>query len=147
MNNFPHVRCEVSLKIILKDKQGKTLILKTEKNSSLNGFYDLPGGRIRENEVKLPVIKILKREIKEELGSSIVYKVIERPISIGRHKNLKKEDVLWIFFTAEFKRGKIVLSDEHIGYDWVKITKANYKKYFIKGAREGMAHYLTGKLQ
>jgi 8-oxo-dGTP pyrophosphatase MutT (NUDIX family) len=147
MNNFPHACCEIGLKLILKNKQGKILILKTSKDSSLKGFYDLPGGRIIKKEIELPFIKTLQREIREEIGPDVFYKINETPVAISRHEKLDKEKVLCIFFEGKFKKGKIVLSDEHIGYDWVRITKTNYKKYFIKGTREAMTHYLTGKLQ
>ena len=142
---------EVSLKFIVKDKAGRILVLKMPKTSSMAGFYDFPGGRIKESEKSAPFSKIIKRELNEELGDKVDLKIIETPVAICRHNYLlkttkKKQYIFWIFFEARFKDGEIKLSDEHEDYSWIKLTKNNYKKYFVKGPLEGMTHYLTHKL-
>ncbi len=138
---------QVSLKIILKNKKGEILALKTPKSSSLAGYYDLVGGRIREGEMRSSIKKIIDREIKEEIGDRIKYKLKEIPVAIGRHSYFshtyqKKIPVFWIFFEALYLGGEIKVSSEHIGYSWLKVNQTNLKKFFIKGSLEGMSHYL-----
>ncbi len=141
----------VSLKFIVKDKKGRILLLKMPANSSMAGFYDFPGGRISKNEVDSPFSKIIKRELCEELGNKFSYKIAEIPVAISRHDYVskitnKKQYIFWVFFEANLNKGEITLSEEHEDYSWIKITKRNYKKYFIRGPLKGMKHYLMHKL-
>lgn len=141
----------VSLKFIINDKKGRILILKMPQNSSMAGFYDFPGGRIRQNEKSLSFKKIIKRELREELGKGFICKVVEIPVAISRHAYAfkatnQKQYIFWVFFEAKFKGGKIILSKEHESFTWAKLTKNNVKKYFIRGPHEGINHYLTHKL-
>ena len=141
----------VSLKLVFKDKDERILILKMPENSSMAGFYDLPGGRIKKEEKESPFLEIIKREIHEELGNKIIYKIFETPVAIGRHTYIskltnKKQYIFWVLFEGRLDGGKIILSNEHEDYDWVNLNKKNYKKYFIKGPLEGMTNYLTHKL-
>ncbi len=115
------------------------------------GYYDFPGGRINKTELTIPLPKLIKRELNEELGNTVRYKLNEQPVAIGRHwynsKLLrKKQDVLWVFFEANYTRGKIKISTEHTIYRWVKITKKNASVYFTRGALRGIKNYLTHKL-
>ena len=140
---------EVSLKVILKNKKGEILLLKTSERSSLRGSYDLLGGRIREKEIKGSFRKIITREIREEIGGAVKYKLNEVPVAVGRHyyfskRQRKVQYIFWVFFEATYRGGKIDISPEHAGYEWVKLNKRNYKKYFIKGALEGMENYFLG---
>ena len=52
----------VGLKVLLK-KENTYLFLKTEP-----GYFDLPGGRIDNVEYRTPLMNVLAREIREELG-------------------------------------------------------------------------------
>jgi len=143
--NFSDYYYQISLKVILKDKKGRILILRMPSNSSMAGYYDLPGGRIRQKEINLPYRRIIDREIKEEAGG-VKYRLIERPVAIARHayfsKKLKKKQFLfWVFFRGNLSGGKIRVSPEHIEYKWVNLDKKNLEKYFIRGPREGMKNY------
>lgn len=138
---------QISLKVLLKNKKGEILILKAIDGGTFSGFYDLPGGRIDTNEFRVNFDKILKREIKEELGN-IKYKLKLCPVSLGRHlippkmSDIKKEiHVLYILFEADYINGKIKISDEHKDYIWVNLKKINLKKYFTSGILEGIKAY------
>lgn len=150
-NSSDNADFQISIKVIIKDKNNRTLLLKNPKYSTMAGFYDLPGGRIQENEKDFCFLKSIKRELREELGDKISYKIKEIPVAISRHhfisksKN-KKQYIFLVFFEAEYKGGEIIISDEHEDYAWVKLTKRNYKKYFVKGFLEGLTNYLTHKL-
>jgi 8-oxo-dGTP pyrophosphatase MutT (NUDIX family) len=141
----PHL-FQISLKIILKNKKGEILILKLPQNSSMAGYYDLPGGRINLEELKMPYDKILNREMAEEIGKSARYRLIKKPASIAWHsyfsnKSEKEKHIFLIFFEAFYLSGKIQISKEHIDYKWVKLTKKDISKYFIKGLRKGLNNY------
>ena len=139
----------VSLKIILRNDDGAVLLLKLPPTSAMAGYYDLPGGRIRGGEEKIPFREIIAREIREEIGD-ITFKLCEVPAAVGRHfyvskKTHKEQNLFWIFLEAQYVYGKIEISDEHTKYEWIHITEDNVDKLFIKGALEGMWSYLHKK--
>lgn len=137
---------QVSLKIILKNKKGEILLLKLSDSSSMVGYYEFPGGRIGKVEGSQPLKKTITREIAEELGDKIKYALSETPVAVAKHYLPKKDRYLfWIFFEAKYIGGAVKISDEHSDYLWVKLTKGNYKKYFISGPLEGAYNYLFKK--
>lgn len=141
----------VSLKLILKNKQGEILLLKEPEDSSMAGYYDLPGGRVTRGEINTSLRKIIKREIAEEIGNQIKYLLKEVPVAVGRHVYYSKrfhrdQHLYWIVFEATYLSGKINVSSEHKEHSWIKITKRNYQKYFIRGPLDSMYNYLFHKL-
>ena len=79
------------------------MILKSNKDGSYAGFYDVPGGRIDADEFSVSFEKIVKREVEEEIGS-IDYKLNPKPAAISRYLlpakfNRSKKDIhiLYIF--------------------------------------------------
>lgn len=138
----------VSLKAILKNKDGKSLILKADGNGTFAGFYDLPGGRIDEDEFAVALPEILKREIIEELGE-VEISISEIPVGVGRHC-IKKEHansdkdihVFYVFYEVELKTGNVSISDEHEGFEWVDLNDIELEKYFTSGILEGMKMHL-----
>jgi len=139
---------EVSLKLILLNKKGEALLLGGVKNGSLSGHYDFPGGRIQVGEEKKSFEKILRREVAEEIGSNVKYK-LNKPVSLARHMYVSPSrgeiNLVWVLFEGEYLGGKIKISDEHIGIAWKKITDKNLKKLFIRGSLEGASNYLKWK--
>lgn len=107
-----HVFYQVSLKLLLHHK-GKVLILRTEEND-----IDLPGGRIEKGEEKTALKKLISREIKEELGTNIRYKV-KGPLFWYRGRSQYGFWVFVIVHEAEYIGGKIKLSNEHKSYEWI----------------------------
>lgn len=139
---------QVSLKIILKNKQGEVLILQAIDNGSYAGYYDLPGGRINANEFRTPLPKIIGREVIEEIGK-IKYRLNKKPVATGRHlipkKYLRdKKDIhcFYLFFEGNYVSGKIKISREHLGYKWVDLNKIKLVDYFKSGVLEGIKMYL-----
>lgn len=136
----------ISLKLIIKNKEGNILILKNPDRSLMKGYYELPGGRIKVGEQGQPLINVIKREIKEELGINFKYKVIEKPVATGQYHYQSKtynkiQYLILIAFEAKYLSGDVTISDEHIGYLWAKLTKSNLKKYFTLGVLEMMKSY------
>ena len=141
---------QVSLKLILKNKEGKTLILKALDNGVYAGHYDLPGGRIDTDEFGVDFVEIIKREAKEELGG-VKIKVKLRPVALGRHlhRSLSQEGrrvpIILVFFEGEFLGGEISISHEHTSYEWVKLDEINLTTYFTSSILEGVQMYLGQK--
>jgi len=145
-NHFFHV----SLKLVLRNEKGEILILKMPDNSSMAGYYDLPGGRISKEKYDVPFEETIKREIQEELGEKVKYEIKKRPVSYSVHTvpakpGVEAIQILMLFFEANYKGGEIVLSDEHKESDWKKVAKSNVKKLFVRGLLQGMSNYLNFK--
>lgn len=105
---------QVGLKILLQ-KEGKVLILRDKRT----GYADLPGGRINISEQDTPLHEILDREIREELGESVQYK-LGNPIVQFRRFNIERNTRVFItVYEGQFLSGEIKLSDEHGSYEWV----------------------------
>lgn len=141
---------QVSLKLFLKNKRGEILALNHRKDSAFFGFYDVPGGRIHKDEFGVPFLKILKREVKEELGN-VTFETNSIPVALGRtavkmprHKEVR---FLFLFFEGKYLGGKIKISNEHTGYTWLNLSKINLKKYFTHGILEGVKMYLETQLR
>ncbi|MFH1404963.1 MAG: NUDIX hydrolase [Patescibacteria group bacterium] len=138
---------QVSLKIILKNDKGEILALNGHPRGSFAGFYDLPGGRIDEDEFITPFVDIIQREVKEEIGD-IKMTVNPKPVAIGRHpipasmtSENKDLHILYIFFEANLVKGEIKISNEHDGFKWINIKKSQPAKLFKSGILEGINMY------
>ena len=139
---------QISLKIILKNNKNEVLILNGCSKGSYAGFYDLPGGRIDEDESDISFLDIIKREAKEEIGN-VKMKINPKPIDLGRHvvpasmtSENKNLHVLYIFFEAEFISGDIAISKEHEGFKWANLKETKPEKLFKSGILEGINMYL-----
>lgn len=133
----------VAVKAFLEDK-GKLLIVKDKF-----GDWDLPGGRLRENEFATPLEEILQRKIKEELGEKVNYK-IQEPVVFMRHErdeifqNAQKEKrrIFAIGYKATYLNGEIILGKNHEKYEWLNIKNFNPEDYFTGGWLKGVKEYL-----
>jgi len=141
---------QISQKLILENSLGEILLLKAlERHGTYAGFYDFPGGRIHTDEFTVPLVKILEREVNEEIGQ-VRYKLNPRPVAISRHlipahiSSLKRDvHVLYLMYEADYISGDIVISDEHAAYQWIDLTKADPAKYLKLGNLEGVLIYLN----
>jgi len=142
---------EVSLKFVVKDTKGRILLLAMPDNDQMAGYFDLPGGRIKESEKKCSLKNVLNRELMEELGSNVQLKIRESPVAIGRHSYPSKETgktmwIFWVLFEALYEGGEVQISSEHKSYSWVKVSASNLSKLFTKGPLDVMSNYMTGLL-
>ncbi|OGF20938.1 hypothetical protein A2Y83_01700 [Candidatus Falkowbacteria bacterium RBG_13_39_14] len=136
---------QISLKLILKNSRDEILVLKALDTGTYAGFYDLPGGRINKDEFNLPFEKILRREIKEEIGKVSFKLTSIQPAALGRHKIEGRGNeihILYLFFEGRYIKGNIKISEEHSSYDWLDLEKINLKKYFKSGILEGVEMHL-----
>lgn len=104
----------VAFKILLK-KYNKVLFLKTADGR----YWDLPGGRIDNNEKKVPLEKILAREIKEEIGKNIKYQLGKPIFQYRRFHEKIKFPIFITVYEGKYLSGKIKLSFEHSNYCWL----------------------------
>lgn len=149
---MPKELYQISLKLILKNENGEALILKAQERGSYAGFYDFPGGRINSGEFNTPIMEILEREVREEIGNIKYSSIKSAPVAIGRHSFIaswgvpeeinKDAFVLYLFFEGNYIDGDIKISEEHTDYKWVKLEDLELEKYFKSGILEGIKMYL-----
>jgi 8-oxo-dGTP diphosphatase len=100
----------LSVKAIIDSPYG-TLFLK----DAYSDFWDLPGGHVQDGET---LDHALKREVLEETGLSII-KYKEKFVKVLK-LGLDVKPV--VFYDAVVKHGPVILSEEHLGYQWADST-------------------------
>jgi 8-oxo-dGTP pyrophosphatase MutT (NUDIX family) len=132
---------QVTTKLIL-NKNGKILCL-----VSPDDYLDFPGGRIDEGEKDLSLEVALKREVAEELGTSLEFAVGKTAFVCKRYYNLKEQNfyVIAIYYEAEYVSGNIELSDEHATYKWAepKQLLATKHKFVSEDEEQKLKDYLA----
>ena len=141
----------ISLKVLLRDAKGRILILRSKPGGMLRKSWDFPGGRIDTHEQGRPIPVIIKREIREEVGSGVRYTLQTMPITYGRLMDFSKRyghhpPILYLFFEAAYRGGEISISPEHSGYTWIRMTNNNCSHYFSGVMLEAMKQYLQKNL-
>ncbi|KAA0206132.1 NUDIX domain-containing protein [Candidatus Uhrbacteria bacterium] len=135
----------VSLKAIIVRPDGKVLGLNGKIGGALEGYYDIPGGRIEVDEFEMPLAEILQREIKEETGGLEV-ELEHRPVALGRHQtwDTDKQRIFYIAFVGRLKENieTVQVSSEHEGYAWLNVTHETAETYFTNGTLELVNGYL-----
>lgn len=141
MNSPKPENYHVAMKAFVR-KDKKVLICK----ENISEKWDLPGGRIGEGELDVPLEDILKREIQEELGGEFEYKN-NGPAAIFRHQRPELSvtrkpsvNILMIGFELEYVSGEIILSEEHNEFRWVTLEEAY--ELLPGGQKEGMDKYI-----
>lgn len=139
---------QVSLKAFLKNANGELPILGVDDGGTYSGYYDVPGGRIHDDEFHIPLTSALAREIREEIGTD-AFSLEPFPVAVGRHQVPGKNEhvdhdvqVLYIFFAGQIRSEEIHISAEHTSFQWVKLESIDTVTYFTSGIREGVEMYL-----
>jgi len=135
----------VAVKVFLVDTAGKFLIVKDRF-----GDWDIPGGRLKENEFAISLGAVIERKIKEELGDALGYELGE-PAVFMRHERdeilsdgkKEKRRIFAIGYKALYQGGDIVLGKNHESYAWIPLENLQPEKYFTGGWLEGVKEYLT----
>jgi len=119
----------VGLKILLK-KEDEFLFL----TDAVGKHLDLPGGRIDDVEHNVPLTEVIAREVGEELGEEMKYKLGKPVFQFRRHFESKNMHVFLTVYEAEYLSGEIQLSDEHSNYQWINPRKVDLteKDFFHK---------------
>lgn len=141
-------RYQISVKAILKNPDGKVLVLKSPVGSAFEGFYDVPGGRIDVSEFTTPLPDVLRREIREETGITDIV-IHPEVIGIGRHAlppgaqgEREEVHVLYLFFLVTTSTTTVTIDHESSGYEWISLEGQDVKKLFMSGILEGVQMYL-----
>lgn len=111
----------VANKGLLINPQGHVLFVRdagAADHTNTKGDWDLPGGRMEENETPL---EGLVRELKEEVGVTITpeqARVFHASLW-GVGGNVVQDPIIGIFYIVPVYDQKIILSEEHSEYLWV----------------------------
>ncbi len=109
------------------------------------GHWDFPKGNIESGETEIDTIK---REVMEETGI-VDIKLIEgfrQQISYKYRKKSKLVNKTVIYYLAETKSNKVVLSFEHVNFAWLNFNSALNKLSFenskkvLKNAKEFLSN-------
>lgn len=123
----------VGIKALIKNERGEILVLKASLRDHSKGaepYWDIPGGRIDEGESPL---ETLHREIVEETGITQVSKEAFYTAVISHHQvpvdktdpDSKKAGLALMIYTVEIPpHSTILLSPEHVAYEWLSAPEA-----------------------
>ena len=137
----------VAVKIFLLNSEENFLIIKDRF-----GDWDIPGGRLREQDFDVPLELVIERKMKEEVGENVKYK-LGNPTVFMRHERdeiLSSEDrekrrIFAVGYFAEYKEGEIILGKNHNEYEWVPIKTFKPERRFaggwLKGIKDFQAQY------
>lgn len=109
------------------------LLMKRKDKKNFNGFWDLPGGKSIEGETEL---ENAQRETKEETGLEEIPGVL---INFLKTKEDNREYTCY-FYKVENKF-KVIISNEHSKYDWIKFEELQEKKIHPK-LQKNLVFYL-----
>ncbi|HEY4479771.1 MAG TPA: NUDIX domain-containing protein [Candidatus Paceibacterota bacterium] len=118
-----HIKLQVGVKILLKNKTGQFLLLRrsAEKYPKTDGVWDIVGGRIN---IGVDLINNLRREIKEETG--LEYQ--GEPLLIAAQDILRPDKhVVRLTYQGEIE-GVPVLNDESSECKWASISEMEQMK-------------------
>lgn len=126
MNDMSHKLFQVGVKALVSDDSGKLLLLKATNVGKYKAHWDLPGGRIEDNQ---SAEEALRREIHEEIG---VTSLSDIKLFLGCISNFELDVseigsvglVLMAYKVLIPVNSTIELSDEHNEYEWVDSTTA-----------------------
>lgn len=132
----------VAFKMLL-EKDGKFLFLTVADKILGFSLLDLPGGRADENEGVVPIKKILEREVREELGNNIKYKIGEPIFQYRRYNPIKTIYNLITVYEGKYISGSIKLSFEHTKYQWLDPKKYKFKEkeFYTKEEYKAFKNY------
>ncbi|MFC1640581.1 NUDIX hydrolase [Patescibacteria group bacterium] len=141
---------QISLKMILRNKNGEVLALKDPGSRNLEGLYDLPGGRIDGDEFENSFEEIFQREMHEEIGD-IKMTSDYRAVAVGKCYNYSRAEqekrdtpTIFVLFEGKYIEGDIKISDEHEDFKWIDLDSIQLEDYFNHGLLAGIKMY-TGR--
>ncbi len=99
-----------------------------------HGHWDFPKGNIEKGETELETVR---REVSEETGINDI-KIIDgfkQEISYKYRKKSKLVNKMVIYYVAETNLRDVILSYEHINFEWLDFNKALEKLSFENSKR------------
>lgn len=131
----------VAVKVFL-ERDGKFLVMKDNF-----GQWDLPGGRIKKDELLVPLEDIVKRKMSEEVGSGVVY-TLGKPIVFMRHERVEHAPgnptvrIFALGYTASWQGGEVAPSERHTELLWADPATFKPEDYFTGGWLAGVKEYI-----
>lgn len=136
----------LGIKALIRNKAGKILLLQVNLEKltirDKGAYWDIPGGRIHRGST---VEETLRREIEEETGITNVTSIKPLTMVMGNIRiPLKDGTDLGLILAInectipEDSENSIVISDEHIAYNWfepieaAKLLEVKYPKQFTE---------------
>jgi len=113
----------VALKVLLR-RGNEVLFLCTSDSNSI----DLPGGRIDNTEYLVPLEKIIAREVREELGPQVKYRLGRPAFQLRVYFPKRRIYIFQTVYEAQYLSGEIKISHEHTEYQWVNPKKYRFRK-------------------
>lgn len=105
---------------IVKNEKGEILLLKRGETKTFQGHWQLPEGKLEENESPQDA---LVRELREELGTEINTLELERVGQSTLEAKGTKYLAFRVIFKVKLEEGPLSLSHEHSDYAWLKPDK------------------------
>ena len=116
MSNRPF---SISLKILVRNTDGKYLLIKRSSGSSWNpGKWELPGGKMDSGEI---MEESLLREVFEETGLNVKINTLFDAV----RDDTTDFKIIHVIMTGEVLSGDIDLSHEHDDYQWLEPVQIN----------------------
>lgn len=136
----------VAVKVFLRNQEGKLLITK-----DVFGAWDIPGGRLRENDFETSLDDVIERKMREELGDDVQYKLGEQLLTMRHERDevlpsgeKEKRRIFALGYDATYIGGEIQLGKSHEKYEWISVEEdVDPKKYFTGGWLKGVQEYLS----
>ncbi len=128
-----HALYTCSLKLILRRGDAYLVLRDAE------GYIDLPGGRIDNDERSISIPEILQREITEELGSALQYQLGAPAFQFRRDFDTDDTHVLVSVYFADYLSGDIQLSDEHKTAQWLTKEELHFRESDFRQHEEYLA--------
>ena len=108
---------KLSMKVVVRDEQGRCLLLKRSQESKNNkGKWDLPGGKVDPGE---DFDEALLREVSEETGLTASL----QGVAGSAESDLPERKVAYLIMEAVVASGEVTLSSEHDDFAWVEREK------------------------
>lgn len=104
-------------------------------------YYDWPGGRIDVGEEDIPLLDILQREIREELGADFRCEIGAPAFVSRRFFPDAGLNILLVMFEARYVSGDIKLSEEHGKFEWLTPDSADPKQFVNKDEYDAWIQY------
>ncbi|MGE5426202.1 MAG: NUDIX domain-containing protein [Bacillota bacterium] len=133
----------VAVKVFLLDGKGNFLI--TEDRF---GDWDIPGGRLREQDFYTPLEQVVERKIREELGEELAYTLGSPRVYMRHERNellptgeREKRRIFAIGYDASYEGGEIKLGENHENYEWVSLAGFQPETKFSGGWLQGVKDF------
>lgn len=120
---------------VIRNKKNEILLLKRGETKTFQNHWQLPEGKLEENELPLDA---LIREIKEELSAEIKRAELKATTHTALEAKRIKYLAFRLIYSAELSNPKdIKLSTEHSEYEWFKKNDLNNLE-LLPGTKEAI---------